>query len=214
MDWTKEKELIHLIEKLLVLGEKAAVTFGDSFSNHLKNIHDGTFHFGVDSLNKIESAADDVINEIITKLYTIAIPLISDDLVVLINRFDSIIDDMTHLLQKIINCNATPYEQLRDLYNQLLEITLQCTNDTIELIRLFFTKHNHNSILTVSESVSTVESRADAVEDTLIKTLFESELSDTEKLNESSLISLLGMIPNRCEDVADHISIFNLKIAE
>lgn len=214
MDWTKEKELIHLIEKLLVLGEKAAVTFSSSFSSHLDDIHDGSFHFGVDSLNKIESEADDVINEIITNLYTTAIPLVRDDLVILVNRFDSIIDDMTHLLQKIINCKSHSQSSLRTLYDRLLETILHCTSKTVELIRLFFTKHSHTSILEASESVSEIESQADSIEDSLIKTLFESSVTDTEKLHESSLIKLLGMIPNRCENVADHISIFNLKIAE
>jgi predicted phosphate transport protein (TIGR00153 family) len=214
MDWKRERKLISLFEKLMKTGEKAEKEFNELFVSHIDNLHGGTFHFGIDSLNKTESEADDIVHEITTVIHSLAIPSVRDDLIVFADRFDSIIDEMLHLMVHISNRKVHPCSALLDLYKELLSKSSYCVAETISLVRIFFEKHNNESLIAHVEKVCLIETECDVVEDRLIETLFLSEATDSGRIIESTIISQLGNVANRCEDLADHIAILNLKMAE
>ncbi len=214
MEWSREKKLVALFEKLFTIGDASNKEFDTLFTSHIDNSHDGTFQFGIDSLNKLESEADAVVREITTELHSSGVPAVRDDLLRLSDSFDSIIDEMLQLMVLISNRKVHSLEFLTDLYKDLLETSGKCVEDTIALGRTFFAKHSNVQLIADVEAVTRVETDCDMIEDSLIETLFSSDTCDSERLLESAVISHLGEIANRCEDFADQIAIINLKIAE
>lgn len=214
MIFEKNRTLDSLIQKMLNTAEVALDEFIDAIQLHIENIHDGKFNFEVDSLNAFESSLDETVHEIKNELLTYSSIPLADDHVVLVNLFDRIINKMAQTLKSISARKMHISHELRAEYLTLLQHTGSCSAELITLVRSYYGNGNSKTIAQSVESVGVKETECDTAEDLLIEKLFTLDKDNAKKVTETQLIRGIGSIADRCEDLADHIAIVNLKTAE
>ncbi len=214
MEWTRESTIISQMEKLVVHAEKAEKQFTSTFQLHISGEHGGIFQFGVDLLKSIETETDSIVADIKNELYTSKYADLRDDRTVLVTIIDTIIDDMTELLQEIsIKKIITPATRA-SLYTNLLEAISECVQQTFALVHKSLYKRAQKEIALLVDEVGEAESRCDSLEDHLIEIIFRDNEKSADQIIQDLVITRLGKIADRCEDLAEHIGLVNLKMVE
>ncbi len=214
MEWTQESTIISRMEKLIVHAEKAEKQFTNTFSLHISGVHGGTFQFGVDFLKSIETETDSIVTDIKSELYTSKYADLRDDRTILVTIIDRIIDDMTELLQEISIKKIITPPKLASFYTNLLGAVSECLQQTFSLVHKSLYKRSQKEIALLVDEVGDAESRCDTLEDHLIEIIFREKSKRADQIIQDIVITKLGKIADRCEDLAEHIGLVNLKMVE
>lgn len=125
----------------------------------------------------------------------------------IIEGIDSVADIAEDVIQMICYENIN----LSDLISQPIQEINALTRSQLELLidvlRQMVTKYDIDVVLSQIEDIENLESKVDAIENNLIREIFDSEMDLASKLHYKQLIRLITSMSDVIEDLSDEVEI-------
>lgn len=153
-----------------------------------------------DAIDDIERQADQITHSTLAQLHTSFItPFDRDEIHQLINSMDDILDIIQDVAESV-----TLYDIQRIPVDAkaLAEVTEQCCNRILSVVKLLHSMENAPSILKLCHEISELESDADRMLREAMSKVFREEPDVRQVIKLKEMYELLESVTDRCKDVA------------
>src|SRR5437763_1781881 len=151
-------------------------------------------------IEALERSADEVIHEIFRRLQsTFLTPFDPEDIQALATALDDVLDAIEDAAFRIVAYRIDP---IPSPALELAEMIASCCNAIGRALRAL---HDKKSVMEAAIEVNHLEDQADAIERTMLTTLFSSNIDAITLIKLKDLYEMLESTTDRCEDVADVI---------
>ncbi|MBN2211204.1 MAG: DUF47 domain-containing protein [Sedimentisphaerales bacterium] len=203
----KIESAIHLYcEKVALCLDRAVDAVGTWFgSNDRRELHQR-----MNKVHQAESQADNIRRDIEVMLYSKSIfPESRGDILGLLEALDKVPNQTETVVRMLYIQHIHIPEAYRPGIIELLEVARRCTTALIDATGKLFS--NFPAVGAAVGKVDQLESDADVLENTLIESVFASEMDGFDKIMLRDVIHRLAHICDRAETAADRISIIIAK---
>ena len=207
----RNRLLFDKIKEYISISDEAIERFSEAIITFLKDGQNADFDLLMEKCSKLESSADSVLHGIETFLYKKSLlPESREDILLLFEKFDDIIDVTDELLRYIVNRRIIIPDFLKDDFQEMIKTSVQCYENSRDGVRDLLEKRK--DLKKYIRVINEYESIVDDIESRMIRSLFSSDsVSDFDKILITDLITLAAKLSDSCENVADSISIINIK---
>lgn len=210
--FAKNRELHAKLENYFEVAWLTFETFREAIGHLIKNNIDEHFRMLARKTHKHESNADDIRRGIELDMYEKSLlPDTREDLLVILESIDKIPNECECLLNMIITQKTELYKKIDQPFSELLKISGETFEHTIEAARDCFGKRRKTREL--NRLVDDNESIGDSLEWQMVAKIFESKLDTGDKILQKEIVHRLGSICDFCESTLDRIVICSVKRA-
>ncbi len=189
--------------------DKCLDTFEEAVHLYLEEGFSSKFEDMDKKTHSYESAADDKRREIELTMYGRALlPESRGDILGLLESYDKLPGTSEGLLAILLVEKPKIPQWLKEDFVSLLDINRRAAAKSKEAM-IALMEHEHVKALT--DEVDSIESESDKLQMAMLHKVFDSDLELSHKYQMKSLISKLGSLSDRCEDVANRIEIVAVK---
>lgn len=206
----RNKLIYEKIMQFLDLTTEIFDNFEKGIKHYIKNGLDGKFNYFMDTTNKYESSADDVLDDITIKLYKKSLlPEAREDILVLLNNVDDIADKANHILSYIYTHNILLPDFLHDDLKELLKLSVKTHELVVKAVKDLFSKRG--TIIEYTRDIDNFESICDSLQFKMTKKIFDSKVKDFEKILLRDFIDQMARVSDLCEESAHVVTLLNIK---
>jgi predicted phosphate transport protein (TIGR00153 family) len=157
-------------------------------------------------MEALERSGDDVTHKIFDRLSaTFITPFDPEDIQALASALDDVLDTIEDAAFRIVAYRVDP------IPSAAVELGEMIANSCSAIGRALRALHERESVTEPCIEVNRLEDQADAIERTMLTTLFSSQIDTITLIKLKDLYELLESTTDRCEDVADVIQGIALK---
>ena len=169
-----------------------------------------SFDYFAEKIHKFESKADDVLKKLELDLYKKAlIPESRGDIILLLEKVDKLPNIIETVLFEIRIQRMTIPVELIESFEKLASLSTEACRKVIECVSCLF--NNQEKVVELVHKIDDLESEADHVQNSMLRELFELEIDLAEKLLFKSLITIMGNISDKAENIANRINLVLFK---
>ncbi len=208
--WRKNAEVKRNICAYLDRLDECSQTFGTACRSYLENGPGEDFYRKCTENHQSESAADDIRREIEQTLFERELlPESREDLLLLLETADRIPGAMQGALNILSLEKPAVPEYLRKDFSELVSVNTKIPSLVNEAISALM--QDPGKTREIDLQVDRQESLSDRIQQQVLRSLFESDLSLAEKLQFKDLVRTIGSISDRCQETADLAGIIAIK---
>ena len=157
-------------------------------------------------MEALERSGDEVAHKIFDRLgATFITPFDPEDIQALTSALDNVIDTMEDAAFRIVAYRVDP------IPSPALELGEMIAGSCSAIARALHALHKKESVVEPCIEVNRLEDQADAIERTMLATLFSSPIDAITLIKLKDIYEILESTTDRCEDVADVIQGIALK---
>jgi len=206
----RNKALLQKLEEYIDTAGKALEHYYGSMEHFFQHGNDAAFEVMVKETHKVESDADDLLQEIEQSLYEKSLlPDSREDLFTLIEKTDCLPNKGESILRQLYTQNISLPDSLKPQIWKLIKLGA----DTFQIIREAFLDAfaKMKRIKALVRDIDTNESLGDQLEQEILFNLFRSDVDPIERLMIRDIILEIGRILDLSEDIGDTLNIFAIK---
>lgn len=201
-----EKKMVDYVKMV----DACVESFKDSIMHFFEKGHGQAFEESVAKTHACESKSDDLRREIELTLYGKALlPESRGDILGLLETADRIPNQAETVLSMIDDQKIDVPAQFIPAFIRLVMVNLEAYTLVRRALFLLFTKPKET--LELTHQVDRAESESDREERKLIREIFSLELDTGSKIILKELVLNIGSISDRCENLADRVSVATIK---
>ena len=205
----KNKELEDEIELYMCSLLKAVLIFNEGVKDYVEN-NAQRFVERIDEVITLEKQADDYLKNLKSKLYKYnLIPDLSSNILELMDEMDDIGDISKQVLIELSIEKPKIYEDMKDDFTNMAEMSLKSAVELISGVRAFFT--HIKMVEDYSNKVYFYETEGDKAEERLIRKIFDSDISLCEKMHLRYFTHKIVSVSDVAEKIALKLSVFKFK---
>ena len=208
--WKKERQIEREIEEYLQETEQCLSTFGQACEVYFQEGLSGPFEQLVRRTHDFERRADEKRREIETTMYDKAlIPESRGDILGMLEALDLVPNKGESVLYQIWTQRMIVPDQFAGQIKELIQTNIASYGMLCRTMR-----HLFGDAKRVAEGTGLVrekERRSDAVEQNLIRAIFESDQDKADKILLKELVLEIGSISDLAENAADRLRIVAVK---
>lgn len=159
-------------------------------------------------LRSLESQADEVRHQIIRRLLEGSLLVDSrKSLMHVIEGVDTVADITEDIIQEIYIQNISIPSFTHEAIIKMSKLTREQLLILIETIKKIVSKYKIKEMSKMILDIENLESQVDDIQQSIVKVLFESDMSLAEKLQLRELINLISSMSDIIEDISDSVEI-------
>ena len=164
-------------------------------------------------VDALETEADTLLRGVRELLYSGAyLPTIRGDLYRLLSAVDRVTNRIESCLEFVNLQRPVAIQHYHAEIDEILDLTEQCFGELRKALKSYFDpKAEVEELRAHSRRVGQIESQVDASERRLTRSIFESEISLSEKMHLKQLLSRITRISDQVENAADELELLSLK---
>ncbi len=206
----EEKKVQQKMVDYVRMVDSCIESFKISIMHFFENGHGQAFEESVVKTHECESRSDDLRREIELTLYGKSLlPESRGDILGLLETADRIPNQAESVLSTIDDQKIDVPARFIPAFIRLVMVNLQAYTLVRRALFLLFTKPKET--LELSRQVDRAESESDREQRKLIRDIFSSELDTGSKILLRDLVSKIGAISDRCENLADRVAVATIK---
>ena len=207
----RNRELLQKIDEYINTSSDILQYFKSSIINYMKNNDMVDFELQVKKIKKLESNVDEQLHDIEEFLYKKSLlPDLREDILKLLEELDDIVDYADHIMRYVFIRKIKIPENLIGQTINMLNSTCDCCNGVKNAINDLFKKRQH--IKKFVNEINDYESICDEIQTEMITTIYSDDnIVDFDKILLDKFVDLISSISDSCENVADIITIINVK---
>ena len=204
----KEKELVILLEEHFSKVGEALIHLNESIDLYLSG--KGDFKAEAAEVHRLENEADEVKEEILSKLHSGAfMPPNREDYVILTGIVDEIANRAQHISNLIILTRPEIPDFLKDNIIELTAASLKSFDELKKVLHAL--THDINRVREEADLVSREESKIDRMEWDAIKSVSKSIGDLAHRIQLREIIQMISSIADLAEDAADRFKLMMIK---
>ena len=207
---SRTKKLEIQIEEFLDKVTESTELFSIAFKVYLAEGVDTQFEEFMNKIQATEREGDELRRQIETELYErTLIPDLRSDVIWLIENMDKLTNTCKANLFRLSIQQPEIPDKLRATYIELIDITIDCVDKVVFTARNFF--EDHESVADLVREVALLETKADEVSSPLQRSIFDSDLNLSQKMQLRYFVEHFDELANQSEDIADQLAISAIK---
>lgn len=206
----KNRQIFADIRHYNEVAKEAMDHFQEALRYVLKKGIDENYETMVRRLDHLESAADDARRKVVYKLYSLGLlPENRKDILMMLEMLDKVLSRAQSVCYTIlIQKNIIP-EIVKGEFKQILKISAGSYTDALALFDDYLDKRQH--IRELVAKIHSDESICDDITRSIIEKLFASDMDRVEVIMIRDLVRELEGITDQCENVADLVTLSDVK---
>lgn len=207
---SRTKALEIQIEEFLDKVTESTTLFSIAFKVYLAEGVDTQFEEFLNKVQAIEREGDELRRQIETELYErTLIPDLRSDVIWLIENMDKLTNICKANLFRLSIQQPEIPDEFSEAYIELIDITIDCVDKVVFTARNFF--EDHESVADLVREVALLETKADEVSSPLQRSIFDSDLNLSQKMQLRYFVERFDELANQSEDIADQLAISAIK---
>ncbi len=207
----KQNKLLY--EKILEFTSAVLLTVKDfqkAIKRFSKEENHSELEVNMQEIHKHEHKADIILGDIRTLFYKKSLlPESREDILVLLEKIDDIADSANHIIHDIYAQNISLPKFILEDYKELVKATVSiCETLESAVIDLF---NKRKEIPDRYEKIRNYESICDILQTKMVKSVFDSDMNNFNKILLRDIIKSTGGLSDTCEMAADLIMILYIK---
>jgi predicted phosphate transport protein (TIGR00153 family) len=208
MFFSKSAEIMELVGE----HSSAVVACYDKYEEAITAICNGCEEGAVEAytnqLRSLESQADEIRHQIIRRLLEGGLLVDSrKSLMHVLEALDGIADIAEDVIQEIYMQNMSLPELVHEPILKMTEVTKRQLLLLIETIKSIVHKYEIKEMIKMIQEIEQMESEVDAIQQSLVKQLYRSDMGLAEKNQIRELVNMIGSMSDRIEDISDQVEI-------
>lgn len=206
----QQRQVTRLFLSYMETWRKCAETFVRAMNFYLEQGLCDEFSYLCEQTHKLESQADDIRRDIEFQLYSKALlPESRGDIFGVLETIDRVINKAESVLFQIQLENISLPGEMKGHITRITTITDECLQLVYDAASRCFDKNA--DIIGLADLIDEKESRCDHAEREAMRTIFNSDMEWHLRFQLKNLVSELGNITDRSEEVSDRLVITSIK---
>ena len=208
--WKKQSEIEQMVDEYLAESQKCLQAFGEAFEEYFASGISEAFREKVDRVHQFEWAADQKRREVEGEMFSQAlIPALRSDILSLLEALDEVPNECEEVTREVWLQGVRVPEEYSARLQQLVLVNIEANECLRELVSQLFA--GPADVAPAADRVIEREKAADAIEQELIKAIFDSSHDLAEKILLKHVVSGIADISDLAEDASDLIRIIAVK---
>jgi predicted phosphate transport protein (TIGR00153 family) len=208
--WKKQSQIEQMIEEYLAESDKCLQAFGEAFEEYFSSGNSEAFAGKVERVRQLEWAADQERREVEAEMFSKAlIPELRGDILSLLEALDEVPNECEEVTREVRLQGLLVPEEYRRQVQELIRVSIEANERLHDAVARLFA--SPAEVAPAADKVIEKEKAADAIEQELIRAIFESSRDLAEKILLKQVVSGIADISDRAEDASDLIRIIAVK---
>ncbi len=208
--WKKQSQIEQMIEDYLTESEKCLRAFGEAFDEYFASGNSEAFAGKVEEVRQFEWAADQKRRQVEAEMFSKAlIPELRGDILSLLEALDEVPNECEEVTREVRLQGLRVPQEYRERVRDLVRVNIEANERLHDVVARLFA--SPAEVAPAADKVIEKEKAADAIEQELIRAIFESSQDLAEKILLKQVVSGIADISDRAEDASDLIRIIAVK---
>ena len=208
--WKKQSQIEEMVEAYLAESEKCLRAFGEAFDEYFASGNSEAFAGKVEEVRQFEWAADQKRRQVEAEMFSKAlIPELRGDILSLLEALDEVPNECEEVTREVrLQGLRVPQEYCQHV-RDLVRVNIEANERLHDVVARLFA--SPAEVAPAADKVIEKEKAADAIEQELIRAIFQSSQDLAEKILLKQVVSGIADISDRAEDASDLIRIIAVK---
>lgn len=208
--WKKQSDVEQMVRAYLAEAERCVQAAGEAFEVYFRAGICDELGGKVERVRQLEWAADQKRREVEQEMFRRAlIPALRGDILLLLEALDEVPNECEEVVRELWLQGVVVPDEYRPRMQELVRVNIEANDRLCETVRKLL--EDAADVADAADQVVAKEKEADAIEQELIRAIFDSPRDLAEKLLLKQVVTGIADIADRAEDASDRIRIIAVK---